>query len=81
MKISLILACAGKGERAGLGKNKLLSPVGGTTCLSRTIDAFEKSGLIDEYIVVCAESDVAEIKKILSPLGNRYRRKHAHAVG
>lgn len=67
MKISLILACAGKGERAGLGKNKLLAPVGGTTCLSRTIDAFEKSGLIDEYIVVCAESDVAEIKKILSP--------------
>ncbi len=65
MKTSLILACAGKGERAKLNKNKLLFPVNGKTCLEKTFSVFVESGLIDEYIVVCAKIDEEEIKKLL----------------
>lgn len=67
MKISLILACAGKGERAGLNKNKLLVPAGGVTCIEKTLNAFIESALIDEYIAVCAECDVKEIKSLVPP--------------
>lgn len=65
MKTTLILACAGKGERAGLNKNKLLFSVNGKTCLEKTFSVFAESGLINEYIVVCAENDEKEIKKLL----------------
>lgn len=67
MKTSLILACAGKGERANLNKNKLLVPVGETTCIERALSAFINCGLIDEYVAVCAERDVEEIKALLPP--------------
>ena len=67
MKISLILACAGKGERVGHNKNKLLVPAGGETCLQKTFSAFQSSGLIDEYVIACAKSDEAEIKQLLPP--------------
>lgn len=67
MKISLILACAGKGERVGHNKNKLLVPAGGETCLQKTFSAFQSSGLIDEYVIACAKSDEAEVKQLLPP--------------
>lgn len=67
MKTTLILACAGKGERAKLNKNKLLVPVDGKTCLERTLSVFIESGLIDEYVAVCAKRDAAEIKTLLPP--------------
>lgn len=65
MKVTLILACAGKGERANLGKNKLLVPINGKTVLERTLSVFYKSGLIDEYIVTANPSDIDEIEKII----------------
>lgn len=56
MKVALILACAGKGERAGFGKNKLLVPFNNTTCIEQTYNAFKNSGKIDNtYITVSAE--------------------------
>ncbi len=61
MKVSLILTCAGKGERAGFEKNKLLVDFGGETCLSRVFSAFENSHLIDEFIITAAEKDSEEI--------------------
>lgn len=67
MKTSLILACAGKGERANLNKNKLLVAVDGKTCIERTLSVFINSGLIDEYVAVCAERDIEEIKTLLPP--------------
>lgn len=65
MKISLILACAGKGERAEQNKNKLLVKINGKTCLERTLKAFIDSELIDEYVIVCAERDLKEIKTLV----------------
>lgn len=64
MKVSLILACAGKGERAGCGKNKLLVKSGGSTCLEKTLSAFKESGLIDEFVIAVAPSDLEEIKEL-----------------
>ena len=64
--VSLIIAAAGKGERAGFEKNKLLfKGADGKTVLERTIFAFVKSGIIDEYVVAVSEKDEAEISAIL----------------
>ena len=57
MKVSLILACAGTGSRAGQGKNKLLVDINGKTPLFITINSFVKCGLINEYIIVCNQND------------------------
>ena len=65
MKVSLVLACAGKGERAGLGKNKLLVARGGVTCLEKTLSAFIDSNLIDEFIITSSPADLEEIKSLV----------------
>ncbi len=57
MKTSLILACAGKGERVGEKVNKLLLDFDGEKLIDKTISAFVKTGLIDEYILVCSKED------------------------
>jgi 2-C-methyl-D-erythritol 2,4-cyclodiphosphate synthase/2-C-methyl-D-erythritol 4-phosphate cytidylyltransferase len=57
MKVSLILACAGKGSRAGFDKNKLLVKVGNKTCFEKTFSAFYDSELIDQIIITASESD------------------------
>lgn len=64
MKVSLILLCAGKGERVGQGKNKLLVDVCGQTCFEKTLSVFLKSGLIDEYVIAAADCDAEEIKRL-----------------
>lgn len=61
-KVSVIIAAAGKGLRAGFEKNKLLVDFNGENTLSRTFGAFVKSGLIDEYIVTASSEDEAEIR-------------------
>ena len=63
MKVSLILACAGKGVRAGFDKNKLLVNVSGKPCFERTLDAFYGCGLIDQIIVTASENDYEFIKE------------------
>lgn len=57
MKVTLILACAGRGTRAGYDINKLLVSVNGKTCLQRTLEVFKKSNLIDEYVVTASYTD------------------------
>lgn len=65
MKVSLILACAGKGERAGFEKNKLLVEKNGKTILEQTLSAFIESGKIDEYIITASPVDFEQIKNTL----------------
>ncbi len=65
MKTTLILACAGKGTRAELGKNKLLVPINGKTVLERSLSAFMKSGLITDYVITANQDDFDEIKKLV----------------
>lgn len=65
MKVSLILACAGKGKRAGFEKNKLLVCQNGQTILQTTLNAFVNSGLIDQIIVTAQAQDVSIVKDIV----------------
>lgn len=55
--VSAIITCAGSGERAGFGFNKLLKDIGGITPFEKTVCAFADSGVIDKIIVVCAKQD------------------------
>lgn len=65
MKISLILACAGKGTRTGFTKNKILHPVDGQPCFLKALNVFMDSGKIDEYVVAANAEDVDEIKSLV----------------
>ncbi|MGN0806762.1 MAG: 2-C-methyl-D-erythritol 2,4-cyclodiphosphate synthase [Candidatus Coproplasma sp.] len=62
MKISVIICAAGKGERAGFNKNKLLVPLNGAPALHYTLTAFDAfdcayTGGNLEKIAVCGEDD------------------------
>lgn len=62
MNISVIVCAAGRGERAGFDKNKLMAPLNGAPVLHYTLSAFEAfgrqyTGGNTEKIVVCAEDD------------------------
>ena len=61
MKVTLILACAGKGTRAGYNMNKLLVQVDGTTCLQKTLSAFERTNLVDQFIVTASCEDFERV--------------------
>lgn len=65
MKTSLILACAGKGVRAGFDKNKLLVAKNGITVLEQTLNAFIESKLIDQIIVATSQDDFEFVKNLV----------------
>ena len=66
MKVSLILACAGKGERAGFDKNKLLVKFqGDKTALEITLNKFINSGKIDEYVITASAQDFDAVKSLV----------------
>lgn len=65
MSVSLILACAGKGERAGFNQNKLLVSIDGKTIIERTLYTIYNSGLIDDIFVVVAPFDQEQIVSII----------------
>lgn len=68
MKISAIICAAGRGERAGFGKNKLLAPLHGAPALFHTLEKFDLPQ-IDEVIVTCSPADRAEIAALCAPFG------------
>ena len=65
MKVSLILACAGVGARAGFNKNKLLVQKDGKTVLEQTLSAFYDSGLIDQIIIATSKTDFEFVKNLV----------------
>jgi len=66
MKTTLLLACAGKGARAGFNKNKLLVDFDGTV-LEKTLNVFIDSKLIDDYVVVVSNEDLPFVISTLPP--------------
>ena len=66
MKVSLILACAGVGARAGFNKNKLLVENAGKTVLEHTLSAFYNSGIIDEIIIATSKKDFEFVKNLVN---------------
>lgn len=66
-KVSVIIAAAGRGERAGFSKNKLLAPLYGAPALWHTLKKFDIPE-IDEVIVTSSERDFEEISALAEPL-------------
>lgn len=63
LPVSAVICAAGKGERAGLPKNKLLFPVNGKTILERTLEAFDLPE-ITEILVTASPTDFGEISAL-----------------
>lgn len=61
---SAVIPAAGKGERFGRGSNKVFAEASGKPLLAYTLDAFERSELIDEIIIVVAESEIDEARRV-----------------
>ena len=68
VKVSAIICCAGKGERAGFGKNKLLCALGDAPALFHTLKKFERDD-INQVIVACAKDDFDEVCTLVAPFG------------
>ncbi|MBQ8426347.1 MAG: 2-C-methyl-D-erythritol 2,4-cyclodiphosphate synthase [Clostridia bacterium] len=64
MKVTLILACAGKGTRAGYTENKLWQKIDGEYIISRSLLTFKESGLIDQYVITANEEDYDRISDL-----------------
>lgn len=67
-QVSVILCAAGKGLRAGFGKNKLLLPLPGTreSVLAHAAKAFLRDD-VHEIVVAVSADDRTEAEKILAP--------------
>ena len=70
MKISVIVCAAGKGERAGFDKNKLLAPLCGAPALYHTLCTVAKIEP-SELIITSSPADMAEITAISKPFGGK----------
>ncbi|MDE6691329.1 MAG: 2-C-methyl-D-erythritol 2,4-cyclodiphosphate synthase, partial [Clostridia bacterium] len=70
MKISVIICAAGRGERAGFDKNKLLAPLYGAPALYHTLSAVSKIKPF-ELIIASSPRDMAEITAICAPFGGK----------
>lgn len=68
MDVCVVICAAGKGERAGFTKNKLLAPLPfyGCTVLEKTVQAFVRPD-IARIIVAVSPADREEIAALLSP--------------
>ncbi len=64
-RISAVICAAGKGERAGFSKNKLLVPLCGEPVLKKTVAAFDFPA-IDEILLTVSPADEAEIGELFS---------------
>ena len=69
-KIGCVVVAAGKGTRAGFDFNKAFYPLSGRSVLSRCLDALCESGMIDEIVLVLAESDKEEYEKLTRAEGS-----------
>lgn len=63
ISVTAIICSAGKGERAGFEKNKLLVPFMGSTALEKSLSAFDFPA-IDEIVVTASETDFDEVSAL-----------------
>ncbi len=67
MSTTVIILAAGRGTRAGFGRNKLLAPFLGANALYYSLKAFD--GVADEIIVTSSPDDREEISAIAAHFG------------
>jgi len=79
MSVWGVVVAAGKGERAGLGRNKVFFPLNGRTVLSRCLDALEASDAFDGLVLVISENDAELYRETCEREGeNRLVRHVVH---
>ena len=66
-KITLVLACAGKGSRANLSYNKIFAKIDGESVITKTFSAFNQMKKIDEIIIVYSKGEKELIERELPP--------------
>lgn len=66
-KITLIIACAGKGARANLNYNKIFANIDGESVIRKTFNAFNGVKKIDEIVIVYSKGEKQLIEKELPP--------------
>ena len=64
-----VIVAAGRGERAGLGQNKVFYRFHGRTVLARCLDAFERSGRFDGAVLVISPDDEQKYASICQQEG------------
>lgn len=64
MKCWCVLVAAGKGERAGLGKNKVFHVIDGRSVLSRCLDALSKAECYDGIVLVLSRRDIGLYREL-----------------
>lgn len=69
MSVWGVVVAAGRGERAGLGRNKVYFELKGRTVLSRCLDALEASGCFDGLVLVISEGDVDLYREVCAKEG------------
>ena len=66
--VTAILACAGKGTRAGFKPNKLFEVIDGVPVILKTALQFDSVKRVDKIVVVHAKGEKAKIQKMLTCL-------------
>lgn len=64
--VTAVLVCAGNSTRMGLDISKQFIPILGKPAIEYTLNAFTRSTLTDEIVIVCRENDAEQIKKIVA---------------
>ncbi len=65
IKLTAIIAAAGKGSRAGLSENKIFYDLDGEPVILKTVKIFDETSKIDEIIIVHSEGEQEKIEGLL----------------
>lgn len=69
MSVWGVVVAAGRGERAGLGRNKVYFALKGRTVLSTCLDALDASGCFDGLVLVISEGDMDLYREVCAKEG------------
>ena len=65
----IIVVAGGRGQRMGLGFNKIFAKIGKYPVIYWTLAAFEKSKTIDKIVISASKSDISDIAKLIKKYG------------
>lgn len=65
VKVAAVIVAAGESERMD-GIDKVMAPLGGRPVITHVLDTFQKSGKIDQIIVVMNAKNIEEAKKLVA---------------
>lgn len=68
VKVTAIIAAAGKGRRSGLKENKIFYNLDGMPVILKTVKIFDETPRIDEIVIVYGKGEKKKIEEILSPV-------------